>query len=78
MKGDWVIPMNQDRNRFIIETLEPQCGDSYFAWNFFDGILNMKEWYSDYNYEDIAADYLKENPELAKQLKEKRESDVAQ
>jgi len=55
-KGDWYIPMNQEANRFLIETLEPQAEDSYFAWNFFDAILGQKEGYSAYAFEDIAAD----------------------
>ena len=42
-KGDYYIPMNQAANRFLIETLEPQAEDSYFAWNFFDAILGQKE-----------------------------------
>jgi len=76
-KGDWWIPMNQPANRFLFETLEPYYEDSYFAWNFFDGILNNKEWYSAYNYEDIAAAYLKEHPSLQAALEEKRKSDTA-
>ena len=42
-KGDWVIELNQPANRFLMETLEPQAEDSYFAWNFFDAILGQKE-----------------------------------
>lgn len=76
-KGDWWIPMNQPANRFLFETLEPYYEDSYFAWNFFDGILNNKEWYSAYNYEDIAAAYLKEHPPLQADLERKRQSDTA-
>lgn len=74
-KGDYWIPLNQEGNRFLIETLEPQCEDSYFTWNFFDGILNAREWYSDYNYEDIAARYLEENPSLKQALRQKQQSD---
>ena len=59
-----MIVMNQVANRFLIETLEPQAEDSYFTWNFFDAILGQKEGYSAYSFEDIAADYLKKNPEL--------------
>jgi hypothetical protein len=62
-KGDYIIVMNQVANRFLIETLEPQAEDSYFTWNFFDAILGQKEGYSAYSFEDIAADYLKKNPE---------------
>lgn len=76
LKGDYWIPLNQAANRFLIETLEPQCEDSYFAWNFFDGILNAREWYSNYNYEDIAAQYLEENPQLKKELEKKQATDT--
>jgi len=76
-KGDWYIPMNQAANRFLIETLEPQGEDSYFAWNFFDSILGQKEGYSGYSFEDIAADYLKNHPELKTKLDERRASDTA-
>jgi Zinc carboxypeptidase len=76
-KGDWYIPMNQIANRFLIETLEPQGEDSYFAWNFFDPILGQKEGYSDYAFEDIAADYLKNNPDVKAKLDQRRANDSA-
>jgi len=76
-KGDWYIPMNQPANRFLMETLEPQGGDSYFAWNFFDPILGQKEGYSDYVFEDEAARYLERNAELRNKLEERRKSDTS-
>jgi hypothetical protein len=76
-KGDWYIPMNQAANRFLIETLEPQAEDSYFAWNFFDAILGQKEGYSAYAFEDIAADYLKNNVDLKNKLEQKKATDTA-
>jgi hypothetical protein len=76
-KGDYYIPMNQVANRFLIETLEPTAADSYFAWNFFDGILGQKEGYSGYAFEDIAADYLKTNIELKNKLEQKRATDTS-
>jgi len=76
-KGDWYIPLNQIANRFLIETLEPQGEDSYFAWNFFDPILGQKEGYSDYAFEDIAADYLKNKPDVKTKLDQRRISDSA-
>lgn len=75
-KGDWYIPMNQVANRFLIETLEPQMEDSYFAWNYFDAILGQKEGYSAYVFEDIAADYLKNNPDVKLKLEQRRTSDT--
>lgn len=74
-KGDWYIPMNQVANRFIIETLEPEAEDSYFVWNFFDPILGQKEGYSDYAFEDIAADYLLQKPAVQEMLKERIKAD---
>ncbi|MEK7227237.1 MAG: M14 family metallopeptidase, partial [Bacteroidota bacterium] len=76
-KGDYYIPMNQVANRFLMETLEPTAADSYFAWNFFDGILGQKEGYSGYVFEDIAADYLKNNQWLKDKLEQKRITDTA-
>ena len=76
-KGDYYIPMNQVANRFLIETLEPTAADSYFAWNFFDGILGQKEGFSGYAFEDIAADYLKTNSDLKNKLEQRRATDTA-
>lgn len=76
-KGDWYIPMNQTANRFLIETLEPQAEDSYFAWNYFDAVLGQKEGYSAYAFEDIAAEYLKSNTWLKEKLEKQRLSDTA-
>lgn len=76
-KGDWYIPLNQEGNRFIMEVLEPQAEDSYFTWNFFDGILGQKEGYSAYAFEDIAADYLKNNATVRNQLEQQRAADTS-
>ncbi len=73
--GDFVVLLNQTCNRFIIETLEPEAVDSYFSWNFFDGILNQKEWFSDYVFEDKAEKYLKENPLIKDIFDKKMKSD---
>ena len=76
-KGDWVITLNQPANRFLMETLEPQAEDSYFAWNFFDAILGQKEGYSAYVFEDKAAQYLKENTALKAELEQRRIKDTS-
>ncbi len=66
--GDAVIYTDQPLNRYIVETLEPQGVDSFFAWNFFDSILGQKEYFSDYVFEDVAADLLKKDPQLKQKL----------
>lgn len=74
--GDFVVYVNQPCNRYIVETLEPQAIDSYFNWNFFDSILDMKEHYSAYVFEDTAAELLKTNPDLKAKLEAKKASDA--
>ncbi len=76
-KGDYYIPMNQPGNRYLVETLEPQGDDSFFAWNFFDGILGQKEGYSSYAFEDIAEQFLKDNPSVKEKLEQRRQADTA-
>jgi len=63
-KGDFIIPLNQDGVKFLLETLEPEAVDSYFNWNFFDAILGQKEYYSPYVFEDTASQILKNNNAL--------------
>ncbi len=76
-KGDYYIPLNQKANRFLIETLEPQAEDSYFVWNFFDAILGQKEGFSDYVFEETAAEYLKSNADVKNKLEQRRITDSA-
>lgn len=71
--GDYIVYVNQPQNRYIVETLEPQGVDSFFAWNFFDSVLGQKEHFSAYVFEDEAAALLKNDAELNKQLQEEKE-----
>lgn len=75
--GDYIVRVNQPQNRYIVETLEPQGVDSFFAWNFFDSILSQKEYFSAYVFEDTAAKLLQENPALRKQLEEAKSQNEA-
>lgn len=75
LKGDYIIYTGKRSDRFLAEVLEPTADDSYFAWNFFDAVLQQKEGYSDYRWEDVAADYLKQHPELKQKLEEKKKGD---
>jgi len=75
-KGDYIVYTNQVSNRYIIETLEPQATDSYFAWNFFDGILQQKEWFSPFSFEDEAVKLLNDDMVLNIEFQEKMKSDI--
>jgi len=75
LKGDYLIYTNQNAMRYLIETLEPQAPDSFFNWNFFDTILQQKEGFSPYVWEDMALSILENNPELQKEFNAKKLSD---
>lgn len=74
-KGDWFIPVTQANYQFLAATLEPRAPDSYFAWNFFDAVLQQKEGYSDYVWDDKALEILESNPELKKTFLSKKATD---
>lgn len=74
-KGDYIIYTNQNAIRYIIETLEPQAPDSFFNWNFFDTILQQKEGFSPYVWEDKALEILAAQPELENKFNLKKNSD---
>jgi hypothetical protein len=75
-EGDYWLPLNlsptlpQANARYAIETLEPQAHDSFFRWGFFNSILEKKEPFSDYVFEDEALAILDEEPELARKFGE--------
>ncbi|MHA3788913.1 M14 family metallopeptidase [Flavobacterium hauense] len=74
-KGDFVINTQQPGVKYLLETLEPQGVDSYFAWNFFDAILQQKEYFSDYVFEDTAAALLKSDKNLKAAFDKKKQED---
>jgi len=74
-KGDYLVKTNQKSKRFIVEVLEPQGVDSYFHWNFFDNVVQQKEWFSPFTFDHIAMDLLSDDENLKKEFEEKRKSD---
>ena len=74
-EGDYVIPTRQYAFRYLMETLEPNAPDSFFNWNFFDTILQKKEHFSPYVFEDTAKQMLDENPELKAEFVNKKTED---
>ncbi len=75
-KGDLLISTEQPGVRYLIETLEIQAVDSFFNWNYFDAILQQKEGFSPYVFEDYALEFLEQNPEIKEELIKKQESDT--
>ena len=75
LEGDFVVPTNQNGIRYLLETLEPQAPDSFFNWNFFDTVLQQKEGFSPYVFEDEAYKMLQENETLRANFLSKKEND---
>jgi hypothetical protein len=62
--GDVLLYLDQPNARYAVETLEPQAHDSFFRWGFFNSVLEKKEAYSDYVFEDSALEMLAQEPAL--------------
>jgi len=75
--GDLVVPVQQEGMRYLLETLEPTAPDSFFNWNFFDTILQQKEGFSPYVFEDVALELLKDNAALRDSFLLRKERDAA-
>ncbi|WP_333780643.1 hypothetical protein [Tenacibaculum retecalamus] len=75
-KGDIYISTQQKGIRYIIETLEAAATDSFFNWNFFDTILQQKEGFSSYVFEDVAEQFLKDNPKIKNEFDDKIKNDI--
>lgn len=73
--GDYFIWLDQPTKRYLVETLEPTAPDAFFAWNYFDGILQQKEYFSDYVFEDLAADLVKKDAKLKAALEDRKKQD---
>ena len=77
-QGDFVVYLDATApSRYLMETLEPQATDSFFAWGFFDSVLQQKEHFSDYVFEDLAADLLRRDPALRQRLEQLKAADAA-
>ena len=66
-----LIPMNQTAANAAIHLLEPNSGDSFAAWGFFNPIFEQKEYFSDYIMEKIAAEMLARDANLKREFEEK-------
>jgi hypothetical protein len=75
--GDYIVPLDQDKARYAVETLEPLAHDSFFRWGFFNSVLEKKEAYSDYVFEDHAEELLRAEPELARRFAAWKEQNAA-
>lgn len=76
-EGDVLIPTDQKGIRYLLETIEPSAKDSFFNWNFFDVILQQKEGFSPYVFEDEALEMLQNDNKLKSAFETKKTEDQA-
>ncbi len=68
----YLVKTDQKGIRYVLETLEPGAPDSFFNWNFFDTILQQKEGFSPYVWEDEAEELLSKNTVLKTEFEAKK------
>ncbi|MFD0798136.1 M14 family metallopeptidase [Maribacter chungangensis] len=73
--GDLLVHTDQAGIRYVLETLEPAAVDSFFNWNFFDTILQQKEGFSPYVFEDTALLMLENDSVLKKEFELKKQTE---
>jgi hypothetical protein len=68
--GDVWVSLDQPNARYVVETLEPEAHDSFFRWGFFNSVLEKKETFSAYVFEDTALQMLEDEPALKQQFEQ--------
>ncbi len=74
-KGDYLVSTQQTGWRYILNVLQPESDDSFFAWNFYDEITQQKEWYSAYVFEPYAKKMLADDLQLQRVYQNKLVND---
>lgn len=75
-KGDYVVMTNQHANRYVIEMLEPHAPNSFFAWNFFDAILESHDFYSMLSFESQLLEMLETDEQLRAEMEAMEEENA--
>jgi hypothetical protein len=69
-EGDYLVKTGTESDKFLLSVLEPLSKDSYFQWGFFNSILEQKEYFSDYLFEETALELIQKKPELKASMDE--------
>ena len=70
-KGDFWISTKQKAVAYVIEALEPMAMDSFISWNFFDTVVQQKEYFDTYLFVHTAKKILEKDKKL-RQIFERR------
>ncbi len=73
--GSLYVPVGQPKARLVMALLEPLSEDSFVAWGFFNAVFETVEYAEPYVTEQIAAEMLARDPEVAAAFKRRLEED---
>ncbi len=73
--GDLWVPLDQPGATLAMHLFEAQAPDGLMRWNFFDTVLEFKEYAEDYVMEPIARRMLAENPSLRREFEARLAAD---
>jgi hypothetical protein len=71
--GSLIVPVAQPEARLLLSLLEPQAGDSFASWGFFNSMFESKEYMEPYVAEQVARDLLATQPDVAKAFQQRLE-----
>lgn len=74
-RGDALVFTRQKSKKYIVESLESRCEDSYFNWGMFDSYLQQKEYFSPYVFEEKAIEILNQDQLLKEEFESLKRSD---
>lgn len=75
--GDVWVPLDQRSALVAVHLFEAQAPDALLRWNFFDTVLEKKEYGEDYVVEPLARKMMREDPALAKEFRARLAADPA-
>jgi len=75
--GDVWVPLDQRSALVAVHLLEAQAPDALLRWNFFDTVLERKEYGEAYVLEPLARKMMQDDPALAKEFRAKVAADSA-
>lgn len=74
-RGDVLVYTGSSSDRYLVNSLEARALDSFFAWGYFDSVLQQKEHYSAYVFEDTATKLFQNDKSLREDFERKFRSD---
>lgn len=75
LKNSLIIPLQQFHFKLIAHMFEPNSGDSFFQWGFFNSVMEQKEYAESYVMEKMMIEMLTNNPNLQAEFDTKMKND---